>query len=120
MSAKNYPRRYRLEALLHEALSALVAPKIGDDLLTVRGVSLSGDLGVARVFYCLAPGGARAGAQRFLDEQAGDCRRRLARRLNMRRTPKLVFVFDRDGIAADKLRDFLETIAPLPPAAGGG
>ena len=39
-------------------------------------------------------------------------RRRLAASLNMRATPKLVFAPDEEGIAADDMQKFLDSIPP--------
>lgn len=107
---KSYPRRWRLESLLLRELSVLVSPSFGAQLLTVRGVSMSRDLGVATVFYSLAADADIETAHRQLQESAARWRRELARKLNMRRTPQLVFAPDAEGIAADKLRDFLEKV----------
>ncbi len=107
---KSYPRRYRLEALVLQELSALLSPAFAGELLTVRSVALSRDFGTATVFYGVAPGADSAAAQKKLELLAAKCRRDLARRLNMRRTPALVFSPDAEGIAADRLRDFLEKV----------
>lgn len=105
---KSYPRRWRLESLIARELSMLISPAFAAQLLTVRGVTMSRDLGVATVFYALAPGADINAAQEKLQSSAARWRRELARKLNMRRTPQLVFTPDDMGIAADKLRDFLE------------
>ncbi|MGI9337127.1 MAG: ribosome-binding factor A [Gammaproteobacteria bacterium] len=107
---KSYPRRWRLESLLRQELSVLVSPAFSAELLTVRGVSMSRDLGVATVFYSLAPGADTEAAHQKLQTSAARWRRELAKKLNMRRTPQLVFSPDDGGIAADKLRDFLEKV----------
>ena len=62
------------------------------------------------VFFALAPGADVEAARQKLQSSALRWRRELARRLNMRRTPQLVFLPDEHGIAADKLRDFLEKV----------
>lgn len=109
-SNKSYPRRWRLESLLTRELSILISPAFDGELLTVRGVSMSRDLGVATVFYSLAPGADIESAHERLQTSAARWRRELARKLNMRRTPQLVFMPDDIGIAADKLRNFLEKV----------
>lgn len=95
---------------MRQELSILISPAFDGEMLTVRGVSMSRDLGVATVFYALAPGADVAAAHEKLQSSAAKWRRELARKLNMRRTPQLVFSPDDIGIAADKLRDFLEKV----------
>ena len=107
---KSYPRRWRLESLVRQELSVLVSPAFAAELLTVRGVSMSRDLGIATVFYAMAPGADIAQAQEKLQSSALHWRHELAKRLNMRRTPQLVFLPDEHGIKADKLREFLEKV----------
>ena len=105
----NYPRRYRVETLVHEALSSIVYALRPDKLITLRQVLLNRNLSVATVHYGMASGDASA-MEEELNKLSGYCRRRLAAKLNMRATPKLLFVPDKEGLAADRLRDFLETI----------
>ena len=54
----NYPRRYRVETLVHEALSPIVYALRPDKLLTLRQVSLNRDLSLATVRYGMANGDA--------------------------------------------------------------
>lgn len=108
----NYPRRYRVESLVHEALSPIVYALHPDKLLTLRQVSLNRDLSLATVRYGTAANGDVGEMEEELNKLSGYCRRRLAAKLNMRATPKLLFVPDKEGLAADRLRDFLETIPP--------
>ncbi len=105
----NYPRRYRIEKLVHEALSPIVYELHPDKMLTLRQVSLNRDFSVATVRYVLADGDAQE-IEKMLNKQSACYRRQLATKLNMRATPRLLFVTDNEGLAADRLRDFLETI----------
>lgn len=107
---KSYPRRWRLESLVLQELSGLVSPAFAAELLTLRSVNLSRDFGVATVFYAAAPGADIEAAQKKLDESSLRWRRELAKRLNMRRTPQLVFSPDEQGLANDRLRTFLEQV----------
>lgn len=106
---KNYARHYRVSSLLQEALAPLLAAAVGDGLLTLRRVELNGDFSVATVVYAMVGGDAQR-AQAVLEQAAGAWRRQLARRLNMRKTPRLVFAYDDEGLAADGMRRLLERI----------
>lgn len=76
----------------------------------MRRVSLNGDFSVATVHYSLLSGDAAA-ARELLSRDAPRMRRRLAASLNMRATPKLIFAPDEEGIAADEMQKFLDSIA---------
>lgn len=107
---KSYPRANRLSALLQEAVAPLLrecAP--AEALVTVRHVRLSPDYSAAFVHFTVASGDADAVAVE-LEKSASRIRRRLASGLNMRATPKLHFVPDSEGRAADRVRDFLEKV----------
>lgn len=80
-------------------------------LITVRRVSLNGDYSIATITYTVVGGQLGENeAQKQLEAAAPLCRLRLARRLNMRKTPRLVFRHDDEELAADKMRDLLESI----------
>ena len=107
---KSYPRARRLSALLLEAVAPLVrecAPS--EALVTVRHVRLSADFSDAFVSFTVAHGDAEEAAE-VLRRSAPRMRRRLAAELNLRSTPRLHFVSDEAGRAADRVRDFLEKV----------
>lgn len=107
---KPHPRRHRIESLVQEALAPLVVSALPAGIITVRQVLLNRDFSVATVIYAVV-GGERQQAQEVLSQQAWKYRRQLALSLNMRKTPQLVFAYDEHGLAADKMRVFLEGIA---------
>ena len=117
---KSYPRASRLSALLQEAVAPLArecAPAAS--LVTVRHVRLSADFSDAFVHFTVAAGDAEEVAAE-LEKSAGRMRRRLAAGLNLRATPRLHFVPDAEGRAADRLRDFLEQVERDSRGDGGG
>lgn len=115
---KPYPRRHRIESLVLRGISPLIARLSA--AVTVRRISLNGDYSQATVHYALLIGdsaNAQQNAQQLLENNAHLLRRQLASALNMRTTPKLVFVLDSEGIAADAMRDKLENISQDSDAA---
>ena len=107
---KSYPRERRLSALLREAVAPLVrecAP--AGSLATVRHVRLSSDFSAADICFTVASGDADEVAAE-LEKRSSWMRRRLASDLNLRATPRLHFVPDEEGRAADRVRDFLEKV----------
>lgn len=114
---KTHPRRYRIESLVQEALAPMVVSALPEGIVTIRQVMLNNDFSVATVTYTTVGDNAGSAssseggnAQQVLEAQAWKYRRQLALSLNMRKTPRLVFVHDDEGLAADKMRVFLEKI----------
>ena len=107
---KQYPRRYRIASVLQEALAPLMRHVSERGLVTLRSVSLNNDCSVATIIYGIV-GDDREAVQVRLDDMAVAYRLQLAKRLNMRKTPQLIFQYDDEGLAADKMRDFLENIS---------
>ena len=108
---KTHPRRYRIESLVQEALAPIVMAALPNRIITLRQVMLNNDFSIATITYTTVNNEGDDNTQELLNQQAWSYRRRLAKSLNMRKTPKLVFVYDSDGAAADKMRAFLEKIA---------
>ena len=114
-------RHYRVASLLRQSLAPLVCAAVRDGVVSLRHIDLNGNCGVATVSFALA-GGDRKAVEALLQRRAPEWRLLLARRLNLRSTPKLVFCYDEAGDCADKVRDFLDGIAaePAEPPAGQG
>jgi ribosome-binding factor A len=95
--------------VLSEALPELKDPRIG--FVTVTGVETSPDLRHARVFVSVfGPERKRKGTLDALAAAHGVLQARLARELRMKRTPLLVFEYDRtveEGVRMSKLIDEL-------------
>ena len=95
--------------VLSEALPELKDPRIG--FVTLTGVETSADLRHARVFVSvLGPERKRQGTLDALSAAHGFLQARLGRELRMKRTPQLVFEYDRsvaEGVRMTKLIDEL-------------
>lgn len=111
---KSYPRSHRVAEAVRAAVSPALLADPGARFVTVREVRVSRDCGRADILYSLL--GENDGAQAALDELAPRLRRALAATLRMRATPNLRFIFDSQGIAADRLRTSLEKVEDAPPA----
>ena len=72
-------------------------PRINTALVSVTGADVSGDLKYAKIFFSVY-GGDREEVRRALQKAGGFFRSELARRINLRVTPELTFVYD-DSIA---------------------
>ena len=106
-----------------EALQELVAellvreikdPRIG--LVTITGARVSPDLRNARVFFsCLGGEAQRAQSLDGLRSAAGFVRSQVARKLNLRVAPEIVFEYDPSLEQAERLSKLLKDA--LPPEA---
>jgi ribosome-binding factor A len=106
-----------------EALQALVAdlllreikdPRIG--LVTVTAVTVSPDLRHARVFFsCLGDAAQRAQSLKGLTSAAGFVRSQVARKLNLRVAPEIVFEFDPSLEQAEHIARLLKETPPRDP-----
>ncbi len=106
-SGRGYPRGYRVASLVRRGLSPMLNVAHAD--VTIRNVSLNGDFSVATIYYSVL-GGDPDSVRLSLTRNAAFFRRRLASFLNMRSTPKLVFAPDTEGMAADDMQNFLDSI----------
>lgn len=109
MVTKSYPRRYRIASLLHEALVKIIPATIDNGLVTIRRIDLNNELSTATVYYVFS-GATVDAVDAILNENREKYRHQLAKKLNMRRTPLLQFVFDQQGLATDQMRRYLDSI----------
>lgn len=111
---REFSRAERVAELLQRELAALISQELKDPavgMVTVTAVRLSRDLGHAKVYVTTM--GARAEEEevaRRLNRAVGFLRRELSRRLTLRGTPQLRFVYDHSverGMALSRLIDSL-------------
>lgn len=76
-----------------EILREVKDPRVSDVMITVTGAEVTADLKYAKIFYS-AMIEDRAELEKGLKKAAGFVRSQLARRLNMRQTPEIMFVHD--------------------------
>jgi ribosome-binding factor A len=110
--SREYSRGLRVAAELERILNDLLQFEVKDPRLKgvrVSEVSLSGDLGVARVFYSTLDPDADVGpVETALEKAAAFMRSRLGREIRLRRVPELRFLQDesaREGIRMTRLID---------------
>ncbi|MBI5378921.1 MAG: 30S ribosome-binding factor RbfA, partial [Nitrospirae bacterium] len=94
----SYKRTDRVADLLREEIVEILARKINDPrigFVTVTAVEVTADLQVAKVFVSVLEGSADPEKTlQGLRHAAGYIRREVGRRLQLRRTPELVFKLD--------------------------
>ncbi|WP_308389204.1 ribosome-binding factor A [Acidithiobacillus sp. AMEEHan] len=115
---RSYPRSDRIAHLLQTEIAALL-PRLhrlaGIGLLpSITELRLAPDLRQATVMFSLMDGPGRAALVRErLQEEAGEMRQILGKKLHLRRIPPLHFVYDP---RFDRDAEMAELLAHLPPA----
>ncbi len=94
----DFKRADKVGELIQEEISSLLLRRIKDPrigFVTLTRVKVTDDLKAARVFYSVIGGEQEKKSSREgLDSATGFIRRELGRRLRLRYTPELIFIFD--------------------------
>ena len=81
---------------ISEILREVKDPRIGRNFISITGAEVTGDLKYAKIFYSVvSPVDDLKDIAKGLKSANGFIRGQLARRLNLRQTPELNFVYDR-------------------------
>ncbi|MDR0724074.1 MAG: 30S ribosome-binding factor RbfA [Endomicrobium sp.] len=108
-----YKRAVRVGELIQQTISEIVR-EIRDldcGLVTIMGVKLSDDLLSCRIFYSVfGSQDDKQKADAILKKSVGLVRHELALRLNLRRTPSIIFVYDDTTESASRVLNILEKI----------
>lgn len=107
-------RPKRVAEAIRNELSVLLLQKIRDPRLhdvTITGVEMTPDLKLAKVYFDLPAGSDERPVIKGLQKAKGFFRSQLARLMNMRYTPDLVFYHDRLNEETERLEDLFRQIA---------
>ena len=112
----NSRRVEKLSALLKREISELLVNGVSDErihqtMVTITTVEVSGDLQHAKVFVSLfGEDKKKADVLLCLEEAKGFIRGELARRLQMRRAPDIVFKDDKGMLKGSSVLDLLSSL----------
>ena len=111
----NSRRVEKLAALLKREVSELLVNGVRDErihqaMITITSVEVSGDLQHAKIFISLFGEEKKAEVLVGLEEAKGFIRAELARRLQMRRSPELVFKIDKGMTKGPAVLDLLNSL----------
>ena len=112
----NSRRIEKLSALLKREISELLVNGVRDErvhkaMITITTVEVSGDLQHAKIFLSLfGEEQNKAAVLVCLEEAKGFIRTELARRLQMRRSPDLVFKIDKGMIKGPSVLELLNSL----------
>jgi ribosome-binding factor A len=96
----------RVAEAIHQELSILLQQKVRDSRLggvCISKVQMSPDLKRAKVYYSLLAGNSASAARKGLEAARGFFRSHIAKIMNLRYTPKLVFYHDNQQKEIDRL-----------------
>jgi ribosome-binding factor A len=99
-------RPERVAEAIHQELSILLQQKVRDARLAgvcVSRVQMSPDLKQAKVYYSLLEGNSASGARKGLERARGFFRSHIAKKMDLRYTPELMFVFDNQHEKIERL-----------------
>ncbi|WP_339137620.1 MAG: 30S ribosome-binding factor RbfA [Candidatus Electrothrix sp. GW3-4] len=90
-------RPERVAEAIHQELSILLQQKVRDSRLSgvcISKVQMSPDLKRAKVYYSILEGSSGAAARKGMERAKGFFRSHIAKTMNLRYTPDLVFYLD--------------------------
>ncbi len=100
------------EAIMHE-LSLLLLQKVRDSRVaqvTVSKVQMSPDLTRAKVYFLVPKGTSSTRALKGLESARGFLRSQIAKAMNLRHTPDLVFFYDHQNEEIERLDEIFAEI----------
>jgi len=117
-------RLKRLEKLALRRASEIVIHELADPRLTfvtITRVELAGDLSHGTIFWStLGEGGQRSKVEHALRDAAGVVQSEIAKVFRTRRTPHIVFKFDKSIEGASRVSGILDAIKKERVARTGG
>ncbi|XOF32382.1 MAG: 30S ribosome-binding factor RbfA [Candidatus Electrothrix sp. YB6] len=99
-------RPERVAEAVRQELSVLLQQKVRDPGLagvSISRVQISPNLKRAKIYFLVPAGSSPAGAKKNMERAAGFFRSHIARTINLRYTPELVFFFDNQQQEAERL-----------------
>lgn len=112
-------RTDRVASLLQKDLSAILYDYQKNNLITITNVSVSPDLGVAKVYISIL-GGDQKSTFSYLEEHVTNIRYKLSSKIRhqLRRMPELIFYLDDSAAYADKMEAIFSKLDIKPENDG--
>ena len=103
----------RIESDILRYLSDIIANETNDELLktlTITAIDLSTDLSYCKVYYTSLSNLDKKTLERELNEAAPYIRGELSKRVDIRHTPELKFIFDESIEYGKKIEDIINSL----------
>ena len=109
-----YYRRNRINEEITKAMAEIIRNvkerSVRDVVLTVTGCDCAPDLSSAKIYYSFFGKGDRKEVAKGLKNATGYIRSQLARTLNLRQTPELIFIYDESVEKGAHIEKLLEQV----------
>ncbi len=99
-------RPERVSEAVHQELSILLQQKVCDSKLfgvSISKVQLAPDLKRAKIYFLVPEGGSPSAVAKGLEKASGFFRSHIAKTMNLRYTPELIFYFDKQHEKIERL-----------------
>jgi len=103
----------RIQAELNRTISEILSNEARDEIMhsiTITGSEVAPDLSFAKVYFTSMLELDKEQLEKELEEAAGFIRSEVAKRMDLRNTPKLKFVFDESIEYGNKIEQILNDI----------
>lgn len=103
----------RIASTLIKEISSILATEVKDkdiNFVTVTSCDLSSDLGLAKVYYTILDSEKKKETAKALNKAKGYIRSELSKRLDIRHTPELRFIYDESVEKGLKIEKIIENI----------
>lgn len=110
-------RARRVADLVQREVSLIIQHSVADPRLqglVITLVDMSPDLKNAKLLFTVPDGSLVDESEKALLKASGFIRTRLAKTAGLRYAPKLVFVYDKELLRAEKLSHLINKVAPPP------
>lgn len=119
-------RGYRLARIndavkqeMSQIISDVKDPRIQSIMITVTGADVTPDLKYAKIYYSFLGKEDEAEIKKGLKSSIPFMRGQLAKRLNLRITPELTFIFDDSVQKGDRIDELLKSISDKEKETNG-
>lgn len=114
MSRRSFPRTNRVSAQLRRDLGELVSHVVrehGLPSMSVSDVEVTRDLAYAKVYISALDASSGMDGVDALNDMTGELRHQLSRRLAIRTTPALTFIYDDSMDRGDRIEHLLRQVS---------
>lgn len=105
-------RTDKISSLLKKDLAPILQEYQNNNMITITDITITPDLGVAKVFISIMGGGNAKAFFQHLEEHVGDIRFKLSKKIRhqMRRMPELNLYLDDTASYAEKMEEVFKKI----------
>ncbi len=103
----------RIASSIFKEISVIIQTEVKDkdiNFVTVTACDLSSDLSFAKIYYTVFDESKKIDTAKALEKAKGYIRSELSKRIDIRHTPELKFIFDDSIAQGDKIEKIIENM----------